>query len=159
MEYSKWPGYIDRPWWSMVACRLNLWRPSTTVICIVMEHLFTINHTLAWLIYNIWWICMVRPCHKSHVIIINHYFECYIKSIAQVSIWTRRIYRYRESKLHGACDISLHYNQWLARWRHQMETFSALLTLCVGNSPVTGEFPSQRPVTQSFGILLWSAPE
>ena len=26
-------------------------------------------------------------------------------------------------------------------WRHQMETFSALLALCAGNSPVTGEFP------------------
>ena len=37
-----------------------------------------------------------------------------------------------------------------ARWRHQMETLSALLTLCAGNSPVTGEFPSQRPVTRSF---------
>ena len=23
-------------------------------------------------------------------------------------------------------------------WRHQMETFSALLAICVGNSPVTG---------------------
>ena len=31
-----------------------------------------------------------------------------------------------------------------------METFSALLALCAGNSPVTGEFPPQRPVTQSF---------
>ena len=29
--------------------------------------------------------------------------------------------------------------------RHQMETFSALLVLCAGNSPVTGEFPSERP--------------
>ena len=35
-----------------------------------------------------------------------------------------------------------------------METFSALLALCAGNSPVTGEFPSQRPVTQSFDISL-----
>ena len=26
-------------------------------------------------------------------------------------------------------------------WRHQMETFAALLTICAGNSPVTGEFP------------------
>ena len=26
-------------------------------------------------------------------------------------------------------------------WRHQMETFSALLAICTGNSPVTGEFP------------------
>ena len=30
-------------------------------------------------------------------------------------------------------------------WRHQMETFSALLALCAWKSPVTGEFPSQRP--------------
>ena len=40
------------------------------------------------------------------------------------------------------------------RWRHQMETFSASLTLCSGNSPVTGEFPSQRPVTRSFGVFF-----
>ena len=33
-----------------------------------------------------------------------------------------------------------------------METFSALLALCVGNSPVTGEFPTQRPVTRSFDV-------
>ena len=39
-------------------------------------------------------------------------------------------------------------------WRHQMETFSALLALCAGNSPVTGEFPSQRPVTRSFDASL-----
>ena len=40
------------------------------------------------------------------------------------------------------------------RWRHQTETCSALLTLCVGNSPVTGEFPSQRPVTRNFDIFF-----
>ena len=34
-------------------------------------------------------------------------------------------------------------------WRHQMETFSTLLALCAGNSPVTGEFPSQRSMMQS----------
>ena len=35
-----------------------------------------------------------------------------------------------------------------------METFSALLAICAGNSPVTGEFPAQRPVTQSFDVLF-----
>ena len=35
-----------------------------------------------------------------------------------------------------------------------METFSALPALCVGDFPVTGEFPPQRPVTQSFGIFF-----
>ena len=29
----------------------------------------------------------------------------------------------------------------LSWWRHQMETFSALLAICAGNSPVPGEFP------------------
>ena len=35
-----------------------------------------------------------------------------------------------------------------------METFSALLDLCAGNSQVTGKFPSQRPVTQSFYVFF-----
>ena len=39
-------------------------------------------------------------------------------------------------------------------WRHQMETFSALLAICAGNSPVPGEFPSQRPVTRSFDVFF-----
>ena len=42
----------------------------------------------------------------------------------------------------------------LTWWRHQMETFSALLANCAGNSPVTGEFPAQRPVTRSFDIFI-----
>ena len=39
-----------------------------------------------------------------------------------------------------------------------MKTFSALLAFCVRNSPVTGEFPAQRPVTRSFDffILAWT---
>ena len=43
-------------------------------------------------------------------------------------------------------------------WRHQMETFSALLAICARNSPVPGEFPAQRPVTRSFDfsfICVW----
>ena len=39
-------------------------------------------------------------------------------------------------------------------WRYQMETFSALLALCVGNYAVTGEFPTQRPATRSFGVFF-----
>ena len=39
-------------------------------------------------------------------------------------------------------------------WRHQMETFSALLAICAGNSPVHGEFPTQRPVTRTFYVFF-----
>ena len=35
-----------------------------------------------------------------------------------------------------------------------MKTFSALLAICAGNSPVTGEFPTHRPVKRSFDISL-----
>ena len=35
-----------------------------------------------------------------------------------------------------------------------MEAFSALLAICVGNSLVTGEFPSQTPVTCNFDVLF-----
>ena len=32
--------------------------------------------------------------------------------------------------------------------------FFALLAICAGNSPVTGEFPTQRPVTRSFDVFV-----
>ena len=52
------------------------------------------------------------------------------------------------------------WNYWMIAhinktwWRHQMETFSALLAICAGNSPVTGEFPTQRPVTRTFDVFF-----
>ena len=35
-----------------------------------------------------------------------------------------------------------------------MEAFSVSLAICAGNSPVTGEFPAQRPVTRSFEVFF-----
>ena len=43
-------------------------------------------------------------------------------------------------------------NPW---WRHQTQTFSASLSLCEGNPPVTGRFPSQRPVTGNFDVFFY----
>ena len=40
-----------------------------------------------------------------------------------------------------------------------METFSALLTICAGNSPVPGEFPTQRPVTRNFDVFFDLHPD
>ena len=39
-----------------------------------------------------------------------------------------------------------------------METFSASLAICAGNSPVSGEFPAQRPVTWSFDVFFDLCP-
>ena len=51
--------------------------------------------------------------------------------------------------------IQICWQWWLHTWwRHQMETFSTLLAICAGNSPVSGEFPAQRPVTRSFYVFF-----
>ena len=42
-------------------------------------------------------------------------------------------------------------NTW---WHHQMESFYVLLVLSADNSPVTGEFPTQRPLTRSFDVFF-----
>ena len=46
--------------------------------------------------------------------------------------------------------MAMFFSLW---WRHQIETFSALLAICAGNSQVPGEFPTQRPVTRSFDVF------
>ena len=53
---------------------------------------------------------------------------------------------------HVTCGWDSHHLYGMMR--PHMETFSALLALCVWKSPVTGEFPSQRPVTWGYNIFF-----
>ena len=82
----------------------------------------------------------------------------------EVSLTKQRFCRWFEMGW-GSCDVTITisvlwnvlFDQLKGKhawWRHQMETFSALLALCAGNSPVPGEFPTQRPVTRSFDIFF-----
>ena len=74
----------------------------------------------------------------NHAYAYHAYVHTYIESISpSMTLVQRCVYRT--------------YRTW---WRHQMETFSALLALCAGNSPVSGEFPAQRPVTRSFDVFF-----
>ena len=70
----------------------------------------------------------------------------------------------------GTFDLRAHMNflnvpwphsnpQWMRLWvipwwRHQMETFSVLLAFYAGSSPITGEFPSQRPVMRNVDVFF-----
>ena len=70
--------------------------------------------------------------------------------------------RYEDLNTYSSIVASrLHQIRWQyvrplsAWWRHQMETFSALMALCEGNPPITGELPSQRPLTWRF-IYAWT---
>ena len=97
------------------------------------------------------------PINISH-----HFVEIYISSFC--FSWELVGFNYLISKgnqYHMTSNPGLHFHlsfpeisQMHTWWRHQMKTFSALLAICAGNSPVTGEFPAQRPVTRSFDVLL-----
>ena len=52
---------------------------------------------------------------------------------------------------HWTVESYLRIHLW---WRHHMETFSTLLGICAGNSPVPGEFPAKRPVTRSLDVFF-----
>ena len=55
-------------------------------------------------------------------------------------------------------DWLIEWTNTFTLWRHQMDTFSALLAICAGNSLVPGEFPAQRPVTRSFDVFFDQHP-
>ena len=71
--------------------------------------------------------------------------------IDSTNIYVNELHSLPPLYLHQPGDNCFTLFTW---WRHQMETFSALLALCAGNSPVTGEFPSQRPVTWCFDVFF-----
>ena len=73
-------------------------------------------------------------------------FDDVIMTTDEVGTWVSNII-----DIKGWDVIPHHTITW---WRHQMETFSALLAICAGNSPVPGEFPAQRPVTRSFDVFF-----
>ena len=69
-----------------------------------------------------------------------------------ISFWTREsfIKAHKRFILLAKPLLKGNFARYRPRLRHQMETFSVLLALCEWNPPVTGVFPSQRPVTRSF---------
>ena len=83
------------------------------------------------------------------------YIQLYCVSFISRMLFTSNIYAIVIAALHIPMLLpgkqELFISPW---WRNQMETFSVLLVLCVGNSPVTSEFPAQRPVTRSFEIFF-----
>ena len=87
----------------------------------------------------------VNSPHKGPVMRKMFTFDDVIMNIPNISMWW------------SDCASIVHrVDLW---WCHQMEIFSALLALCAGNSPVTGGFPSQRPLRRSLDVffdLAWT---
>ena len=71
------------------------------------------------------------------------------------NIVCRNIFQIKFKYWSSSLNLVPHVKAWDVTWRHnQMETFAALLVLCAGSSPVTGGFPTQRPVTWSFDVFF-----
>ena len=90
----------------------------------------------------------------------RHYLVSLTDSIISASAipWNCRLYLYAvnivSSYIYRIKDFCLWLRFSTTWWRHPMEAFSASLAFCAGNSPVTGEFLAQRPVTQSFDVFF-----
>ena len=89
----------------------------------------------------------------------NHLAATFIKYMinmrifycSDISMAIHSLFEVHKVKSH---HIQRSLNTGYAWWRHQMETFSTLLALCAGNSPVTDGFPWQRPVTRSCDVFV-----
>ena len=69
-------------------------------------------------------------------------------------LWTSH-FVHRLNKVHSEFRVLLfHLCHNYMMTSSNGNTFSVLLPLCVRNSPVTGEFPAQRPVTRSFDVFF-----
>ena len=89
---------------------------------------------------------------KNHTTITQADYKTYYRKVMNEGIRKRYckyniIMTYARSKEYGC-------HEEYAWWRHQMETFSALLAFCAGNFPVTGEFLEQRPLTRNFDVFF-----
>ena len=81
-------------------------------------------------------------------------FSCRFECVNLKQVKLQPYKGYLKKLLQRVCPFSTKKTNGHSWWRHQMETFSALLAICAGNSPVPGEFPAQRPVTLSFEVFF-----
>ena len=92
----------------------------------------------------------------SRVVEILHYVSCKGRRVCFENIKNRTPFGWATNRL-NSCLLCLmcFYLKWCKSWWcHQMEIFSTLLAICAENSPVTGEFPAQRPVKRSFDVFF-----
>ena len=77
--------------------------------------------------------------------------HCRSRTCVLSRLWLFQIFIRDDGRVLAKSFLGLWPLSW---WRHQMETFSALLAICAGNSPFPGKFPAQRSVTRSFDVLF-----
>ena len=133
------------------SCDINL--DNHTMMYFYRQYSKTIDECLIInLFYGMYYcLCMIMFTNISFFIIfhlkgcLSWYFSRYFSNLFQslaLTIFT------------DGAPYSLLYDD-VIKWKH----FPRLLAICAGNSPVPGEFPTQRPVTRSFDVYFDLRPE
>ena len=132
--------------------------------------------TSQWFIHHL----LCSFVHSHPITHLNYWNKCRLGCAIMLAATLLAPTRYESiSKHHAASNVNIttsikeivkYWGNWESRrkiskyrsnswWRHQMETFPALLAFCVGNSPVTGEFsgiPHTNASDAEHWCFLWS---
>ena len=99
----------------------------------------------------IYWLIIFRVRRKIDPVPEKHSWSVWVKStrskLQQNKIKSRVLGMYSV-----ICKNTRQQQQ--PRWRHDMETITAWLTIWEGNQPTTDGFPVTKPIMWSFGVLL-----
>ena len=115
--------------------------------------LYVIHFTHSW--YYILW----KRVSRNINILLHWYITCCVTNfneplhipIDNPSLASEMCFLWEQTPIYVMSESLQCCMTW---WSYQMETFSALLALCAENSPVSGEFPAQRPVTRIFDVFF-----
>ena len=104
-------------------------------------------HCIGWIIV-IWWIFIGRYLWYNFDAFVSMYFSqcCVYLDILWLFLLLCASIKLPHVMIRTAMMTSSNGN------------ISALLAFCVGNSPVNGEFPTQRPMTRSFDVFFGLRP-
>ena len=91
---------------------------------------------------------------KWHIINRTGKGACLPRKHSLIGPGKRRLYVCSNYRLFRCFCIQ--FSSVIAIMTSSIEIFTALLAICVGNSPITGEFPSQRPVTRNLDVLIYA---
>ena len=145
---SSWQPLPDEAWESINQARRFVDFNSVTTITLLVLKLEFSRKTRSIQRLPMPWFIFAPPGPSATVILTMCYSDILVSSgieIEQsVTFWCRGM----------MWNINMFCCCCFRRTWCQMEAFSALLAFCAGNSPVTGEFLVQRPVTPSFDVFF-----
>ena len=152
---SEWMAFsCHRKWLTFSYYKVGLWYTSVicqlVMVCVILKYILWPNQSVHFVYGPSQWVTTL------HCNVVSHWLGAYTKwslvPLLKCTLIPSQCGQFApENESLQLSTLQAALWEW---WRHQMDTFSALLAICVGNSPVTSEFLSQRPVMQIFDVFF-----